>query len=153
MAPDEATATAAQLMAGFASRTGLLPASEIQQRYLWTDAFAVCNFLELYNQTGEENYRRFATELIGQVHQVLGRYRADDVRQGWISGLDEETGQRHPTRGGLRIGKPLKERQLGEPIDERLEWDRDGQYFHYLTKWMHALCLAAFVTSRRLQPI
>jgi hypothetical protein len=24
-------------------------------------------------------------------------------------------------------------------VDERLEWDRDGQYFHYLTKWMHAL--------------
>lgn len=23
-----------------------------------------------------------------------------------------------------------------------MEWDRDGQYFHYLTKWMHALnCL------------
>ena len=86
-------------------------------------------------------------DLIDQVHQVLGRYRADDVRQGWISGLDEETGQRHPTRGGLRIGKPLKERQPGEPIDERLEWDRDGQYFHYLTKWMHALCRAAFVTS------
>ena len=49
--------------------------------------------------------------------------------------------------GGLRIGKPLKERQVGEPIDERLEWDRDGQYFHYLTKWMHALCRAAFVTG------
>ena len=72
---------------------------------------------------------------------------ADDVRRGWISGLDEETGQRHPTRRGLRIGKPLKERQVGEPIDERLESVRDGQYFHYLTKWMHALCLAAFVTS------
>ena len=25
----------------------------------------------------------------------------------------------------------------GAPVDERLEWDRDGQYFHYLTKWMH----------------
>ena len=147
MAPDDATATAAQLMSAFASRTGLYPASENQQRYLWTDAFAVCNFLELFERTGDEHYRRCATDLIDQVHQVLGRYRADDVRQGWISGLDEETGQRHPTKGGLRIGKPLKERQLGEPIDERLEWDRDGQYFHYLTKWMHALCRAAFVIS------
>jgi hypothetical protein len=45
----------------------------------------------------------------------------------------------------LRIGKPLKERQVGEPIDEQLEWDRDGQYFHYLTKWMHALCRAAAI--------
>jgi hypothetical protein len=147
MRPDDATAIGAQLMWAFASRTGLYPASENQQRYLWTDAFAVCNFLELLKRTGDELYRRCATDLIVQVHQVLGRYRADDVRRGWISGLDEETGQRHPTRRGLRIGKTLKERQSGEPIDERLEWDRDGQYFHYLTKWMHALCLAAFVTS------
>jgi hypothetical protein len=48
--------------------------------------------------------------------------------------------------GGLRIGKPLKERGVDEILDERLEWDRDGQYFHYLTKWMHGLCQAAFVT-------
>ncbi len=27
------------------------------------------------------------------------------------------------------------------------KWDRDGQYFHYLTKWMHALCRAAFVAG------
>jgi hypothetical protein len=147
MGPGDATAIAAQLMSAFASRTGLYPASGNQQRYLWTDAFAVCNFLELFDRTGDELYRRCAADLIEQVHQVLGRYRRDDVRQGWISSLDEETGQRHATRGGLRIGKPLKERQLGEPIDERLEWDRDGQYFHYLTKWMHGLCRAAFVIS------
>ncbi len=45
----------------------------------------------------------------------------------------------HPTRGGLRIGKPLPERGAGAPMLEREEWERDGQYFHYLTKWMHAL--------------
>ncbi|MFY0583876.1 hypothetical protein ACN28S_64810 [Cystobacter fuscus] len=39
----------------------------------------------------------------------------------------------------LRIGKSLPERQPDEPPDDELEWDRDGQYFHYLTKWMHAL--------------
>jgi hypothetical protein len=87
MAADDATATAAQLMSAFASRTGLHPASETQQRYLWTDAFAVCNFLELFERTGNELYRRCATDLIVQVHQVLGRYRADDVRRGWISGV------------------------------------------------------------------
>jgi hypothetical protein len=41
--------------------------------------------------------------------------------------------------GGLRIGKERNERLPGEPFDERAEWDRDGQYYHYLTKWMHAL--------------
>jgi len=147
MTPDSSTATAAQLMSGFARRTGLYPESQKKQRrYLWTDAFAVCNFIELFVRTGNEFYRQCATDLIDQVHYVLGRYRADDSRQGWISGLNEESGKRHPTMGGLRIGKPLRERQADEPVDDRLEWDRDGQYFHYLTKWMHALCRAA-VTS------
>ena len=145
MTPDTTTARAAQLMSRFASRTGLYPASQEERRYLWTDAFAVCNFIELFARTGDELYRRCATDLIDRVHHALGRYRADDYRRGWISGLQDEAGKRHPTRGGLRIGKPLKERQAGEPIDERLEWDRDGQYFHYLTKWMHALCRAAIV--------
>ncbi|HEY0196437.1 MAG TPA: hypothetical protein VGC02_02580, partial [Methanobacterium sp.] len=30
---------------------------------------------------------------------------------------------------------------------ERLEWDRDGQYYHYLTKWMHALNRVRGVTG------
>ena len=147
MTPDGATAIAAELMSEFARRTGLYPTSRNKQRYLWTDAFAVCNFLELFTRTGNELYRRCAMDLINQVHHVLGRYRADDYRHGWISGLGEESGERHPTAGGLRIGKPLKEREAREPIDERLEWDRDGQYFHYLTKWMHALCRAAVVSG------
>ncbi|MGB8516194.1 MAG: hypothetical protein WCE24_25805, partial [Pseudolabrys sp.] len=58
------------------------------------------------------------------------------------------TGRLHPTIAGLRIGKPLKERQNAEPFDERLEWDRDGQYFHYLTKWMHALCQTAVIANK-----
>jgi hypothetical protein len=147
MTSDSASALAARLMSEFATRTGLSPAARDQQRYLWTDAFAVCNFLELFRRTDDEKYRRCATQLIDKVHQVLGRYRDDDMRSGWISGLDEETGRRHPTAGGLRIGKPLQERDASEPVDERLEWDRDGQYFHYLTKWMHALCQTAFVTG------
>jgi hypothetical protein len=76
---------------------------------------------------------------VEQVHRVLGRHRPDDPRQGWLSGLAEGEGALHPTRGGLRIGKQLPERPPGAPLDERLEWDRDGQYFHYLTRWMHAL--------------
>jgi hypothetical protein len=138
---------AVRLMVEFAERTGLASKSKSPNRYLWTDAFAVCNFLELFARTGEPKYRECAISLIDQVHQVLGRYRHDDVRHGWISGLDEETGRLHPTVAGLRIGKPLKERLNAEPFDERLEWDRDGQYFHYLTKWMHALCQTAIVAN------
>jgi hypothetical protein len=138
---------AARLMSDFAHRTGLSPVEASPHRYLWTDAFAVCNFLELCELTGDQQYRRCARELIDQVHRVLGRYRSDDVRKGWISGLDDEKGWQHPTLGGLRIGKPLRERGPNESIDEQREWERDGQYFHYLTKWIHALCQTAFVTG------
>ena len=87
MISDSAAAMAARLMSEFATRTGLSSAAEDQQRYLWTDAFAVCNFLELFERTGDQTYRRCATDLIEQVHRVLGRYRDDDMRSGWISGL------------------------------------------------------------------
>ena len=126
------------LMEEFADATGVSGKAK-PRRYLWTDAFAVCNFLGLARQTGEDRYLRFARELVDQVHHVLGRHRDDDPRQGWISGLPEEEGERHPTRGGLRIGKPLNERGPDQPPDSQLEWHQDGQYFHYLTKWMHAL--------------
>jgi hypothetical protein len=132
-------------MLGFAWRTGLSAPADDRRRYLWTDAFAVCNFLGLFEQTGDRQYRDYAIVLLDQVHSVLGQYRADDRRRGWISGLDDEAARSHPTAGGLRIGKPLKERDAGDSFDEHLEWDRDGQYFHYLTKWMHALCKAASV--------
>lgn len=130
---------ARDLMADFAERTGLSDTGKLQQRYLWTDAFAVCNFLELERRTGERHYRDVGLGLVDQVHRVLGRHRDDNSRSGWISGLSEEEGRRHPTAGGLRIGKPLAERGPREPFDEVSEWDRDGQYYHYLTKWMHAL--------------
>ena len=126
------------IMEKFAFLTGL-SSGKIPQRYLWTDAFAVCNYLELYRQTEDERYKQLALRLVDQVHHILGRHRDDDPRVGWISGLDEQEGEQHPTRGGLRIGKPLNERKQTDPFDERLEWERDGQYFHYLTKWMHAL--------------
>jgi hypothetical protein len=122
----------------FLAATGVIgPASP--RRYLWTDAFAVTNLLGFHRRTQDPRYLALARRLVDQVHEVLGRRRADDSRSGWISGLAEDEGARRPTAGGLRIGKPLPERRPGEPYDARQEWDRDGQYFHYLTKWAHAL--------------
>ncbi len=139
--------SAQELMNEFARRTGLLNPGDPQRRYLWTDAFAVCNFLALYRQTRDEKYRDLALLLVDRVHHVLGRHRGDDGRKGWISGLDEHEGEKHPTIGGLRIGKELRERGPDDPYDARLEWDRDGQYYHYLTKWMHALNQAGSETG------
>jgi hypothetical protein len=135
-----------EIMAEFDAITGISSGKDLR-RYLWTDAFAVCNFLELYQQTDNPKYRRLALRLIDQVHNLLGRHREDDLRKGWISGLNEQEGSFHPTRGGLRIGKKLNERRPADPVDERLEWDTDGQYYHYLTKWMHALNRAGRVTG------
>ena len=124
-------ALAVALMQEFATRTGLVGARP-PQRYLWTDAFAVCNFLALDEPA-------LALRLVEQVHAVLGAHRDDDTRRGPLSGLDADGARRHPTQAGLRIGKPLPERAADAPVDARLEWERDGQYFHYLTRWMHAL--------------
>jgi hypothetical protein len=128
---DDARRAAATLMQAFAERTGLV-GDRPPTRYLWTDAFAVCNFLAL-------DEPELAERLVEQVHAILGRHRPDDARTGWLGGMDEETGTEHPTRGGLRIGKPLPERDEHAIVDTELEWERDGQYFHYLARWMHAL--------------
>jgi hypothetical protein len=129
---------AASLMGEFADATGITR-QLTPRRYLWTDAYAVCNFLGLFRRTGDRHYLQLAAELVRQVHHILGRHRPDDPRKGWISGLSEADGERHPTCGGLRIGKCLPERGPNQRFDTQLEWDRDGQYFHYLTRWIHAL--------------
>lgn len=147
MKQDATVSFVENIMTAFAGLTGLSPVREAPRRYLWTDSFAVCNFLELFRRTGDEKYRNLALRLLELVHNTLGRHRADDPRTGWISGLDEEEGKLHPTVGGLRIGKKMNERALGAPLDDRLEWDRDGQYYHYLTKWMHALNRVSRVTE------
>jgi hypothetical protein len=146
MSSKQSVHEASRLLEGFAERTGIDtrerpgPArGRVARRYLWTDAFAVSGFVTLWRETGERRYMELALSLVDAVHQVLGRHRPDEPRQGWLSGLGEEEGQHHPTLGGLRIGKPAPERAIGEAFDERSEWDRDGQYFHYLSRWMHAL--------------
>jgi hypothetical protein len=136
--PDPRIDAAITLMNSFALRTGLA-SDEQPRRYLWTDAFAACNYLGLARSTGNREFTEYALQLVDQVHHILGRHRDDDRRSGWISELGEQDAEQHPTRGGLRIGKGLPERGPREAFDEQLEWDRDGQYFHYLTKWMHAL--------------
>ncbi len=147
MKRNQSGAAVREIMMDFAGLTGLAPSARPPRRYLWTDAFAVCNFLELFHRTNDETCRDLTLRLVDQVHHSLGRHRDDDQRTGWISGLGEMEGELHPTRGGLRIGKQLNERRPDEPPDQFLEWDRDGQYYHYLTKWMHALNRVSRVTG------
>ena len=139
------TAEAEAILSEFATRTGIDAdgGGDAGRRYLWTDAIAVEAFLDLASRTARAEHRWRARRLIGLVHEHLGRHRPDDLRIGWISGLPEIEGERRPTAGGLRIGKPLPERAPGEPFEDAAEWQRDGQYFHYLVRWMHALATAA----------
>ena len=133
-------------MGSFLARTGADGFSPAR-RYLWTDAYALLALVGLHWLTGRQSHLDAAAALAHQVHRELGRFRGDDARSGWISGLDEREGARRPTAGGLRIGKPEPERPPGAAFDEHREWDRDGQYFHYLTKWMIALNRLAHATD------
>ena len=138
---DRRVQQAVELMNRFAEQTGQ------GRRYLWTDAFAVTNYLSLAVATHDHAFIERARALIDDVHRVLGRHRPGASRSGWISGRSEADGATHPTSGGLRIGKPMDELPPHAPPNERTEWDRDGQYFHYLTKWMHALDQTARLTG------
>ena len=137
-----------QLIDQFAERTGLTKeGGDPQRRYLWTDALAVQTCFGLARARDESAYRALALRLIDRVHETLGRHHPQDDRTGWISGLPDEQAREHPTAAGLRIGKPAPERPADAPLDQRLEWDRDGQYFHYLTRWCQALLRAGDETG------
>lgn len=139
---------AKQLMDEFASRTGLQGTEgDPARRYLWTDAFAVHSFLGLFHALGDENYRQQALRLIDLVHEHLGKFHPKDARKGRISGLNEEEGRLRPTLSGLRIGKSLPERNKDESYNSQLEWERDGQYFHYLSRWIIALLQVSHETK------
>jgi len=60
------TAAVRQLMTAFAERTGLVGGAP-PTRYLWTDAFAVCTFLELERRTGDGRDRALALRLVDPV--------------------------------------------------------------------------------------
>lgn len=103
MRNDENIPLVSQIMLGFAESTGLGDrARHASRRYLWNDAFALCNFLELYVRSKDESWLDLARRLVDQVNQVLGRHCPDAGKTGWISGLKEEEGKQHPTRGGAQ---------------------------------------------------
>ncbi|MFB3886085.1 MAG: hypothetical protein ACE144_12720 [Thermodesulfobacteriota bacterium] len=105
-----------KIMTEFARLTGLSPAIGEPRRYLWTDAFAVCNFLGHYQETEDREFMDLALHLVDQVHRVLGRHRHDDPRTGWISGLDEEQGEKHPTRGGVEDWQAIEGTRSWRPF-------------------------------------
>lgn len=148
MESDERITQARKLLDDFSNRTGITGnEGDSSRRYLWTDAFAVQACFGIARIFENEEYKIRALKLIDLVHEHLGRHHPDDPRKGWISGLSEEEGKLRPTRGGLRIGKRLPERRTDESYNSQLEWERDGQYFHYITRWITALLQARVETG------
>ncbi len=147
---DKKLEVALKLINDFLLRTGITGSEgNPEHRYLWTDAFAVQACVALSYEPEGENYKGYALNLIDIVHHTLGQYRHDDTRKGWISGMSPDEGENHPTAGGLRIGKKLTEQINGEPFNQSLEWERDGQYFHYLTRWFNSLLQAYKETGEK----
>lgn len=162
MAPTkDASGAASAIVVAFLKRTRVhqpWQSGKCGPRYLWTDAYAVCLLLGLHWRGCKIDWDKTepieaAVEVVRGVHGVLGKKRIEEGRgfvgssiyaetEGWLS-----QDRNQPTARGLRIGKKLPERKLHEPFDEELEWERDGQYFHYLTKWMHALAQLAAATN------
>ncbi len=104
---------------------------EQSTRYLWTDAYGVLSLLSLYEETKDVHYRTLAETLVNDTHAELAHKRHLNE---WLDGASED----HPTMAGLRIGK---EEDEGRP-------DGDGQYFHYLTKWVYALLKLSEVSKK-----
>ncbi len=149
MAGDNKTEKARDLLEKYLNRTGITGNGDASDRYLWTDAFAVQGLFGLHHISKNEHYKKQALQLIDRVHEHLGSFHPDDSRKGRISGLSEEEATLHPTMAGLRIGKKLHERRKDESYNAQLEGERDGQYFHYLTQWIHTLLLAHKETSSK----
>jgi len=108
-----------------------------QRRYLWTDAFGVLAYLSLADKCNDADTanqcRQAAHTLIDVVHQCLGTPRSDRP----ADAMQVDTSTYSPTGFvGLRIGK----------VDSMPVTDYgmryDGQYWHYLDKWLLALSRA-----------
>ena len=96
-----------------------------------------------HHETCVTKQRKLRTNLASQCsHVTMGFATFGPHNESQINGRENQWlsgSSLHPTANGLRIGKSLNEKEVGEICDSDTEWDKDGQYFHYLTKWIVAL--------------
>jgi hypothetical protein len=115
-----------------------------QRRYLWTDAFGVLAYVSLAEQLEQQHdqqqdaqkYRQAADKLIDTVHQCLGKPRSHKAEHAMQVDPESPTGF-----VGLRIGK-VQSRQV---TDYGMQYD--GQYWHYVDKWLLALARAGHASE------
>lgn len=112
-----------------------------QRRYLWTDSFGLANFVTMAyrarqagNAQDESDCVWAATRLVEAVHQTLGRPRAESFPM--------RVSKRGSTKFvGLRIGKTRARHET----DGGMTYD--GQYWHYIDKWMFAVSRLAVLAN------
>lgn len=114
-----------------------------QRRYLWTDAFGVLAYTSLaqyYESQGRldeaQQYKHAADTLIQVVHKCLGSPRSKKRDDLMTKDTSSPTGH-----VGLRIGK-VHSRKV---TDYGMSYD--GQYWHYVDKWLLALARSGHVTE------
>ncbi|MFO8017732.1 MAG: hypothetical protein R6U96_03800 [Promethearchaeia archaeon] len=99
------------LMMDFGNNTALNSLKSLK-KYLWTDAFAVYNFIELYKCTDKNKYNQLAFDLVDQVHGTLGSPKKMIGRKGWLAS------KVYPTKRSFRIGKlSQKEKRMDRLIN------------------------------------
>ena len=128
-----------------------LCADGIQRRYLWTDAFGVLAYTSIADRykaasgknggdgnelyaSKEIQYRKAANVLVDVVHNCLGSPRSSKAMDAMAKDPSSPTGH-----VGLRIGK-VTTRQV---TDYGMSYD--GQYWHYIDKWLLALARSGHV--------
>ena len=88
-----------------------LPKREAAERYLWTDAFGVLNYLSLHHrmssQGGERDmtYLTRAEQLVEAVESTLGTMRSDGKAERKMAPCDDTQSRPFRQFKGLRIGK------------------------------------------------
>jgi len=108
------------------------PSPSGQRRYLWTDAFAVLNFVTLSHRAESDDrkvaFLKAADLLVEATVKCLGAPRSEEFPM-----LSNGKGGFK----GMRIGKE-KARAMSDD-----GMDFDGMYWHYLDKWIFALARLA----------
>jgi hypothetical protein len=87
------------LMDDFAVRTGL-DSDRPARRYLWTDAFAVCNYLGLARRTSDQHYRDLALRRVSQIHLGIGGLLVDAYRAAQLK----------------HLGAPIEDHLVAKPL-------------------------------------
>ena len=82
------THRAVRLMQHFAERTGLTSALP-SERYLWTDALAVCNLISLEQATGEKQHLALASRLVDEVRLTWVLDAPFHSLTKWMHALDQ----------------------------------------------------------------